>query len=151
MASITISGHKFEVPEGVLARYELGYQLQTEGEVAAIRQTLAENLRNNFASTVKAAGNGELTDEQIAELQAKFNEYAADVSVRRPQGRLRCAASPERPGRARDAEAREGRRVQGLLRQARREDRQGATRRALDQAARSQARRVREAGADHYP
>jgi hypothetical protein len=77
MASITISGHKFEVPEGVLARYELGYQLQTEGEVAAIRQTLAENLRNNFAGTVKAAGNGELTEEQVAELQAKFNEYAA--------------------------------------------------------------------------
>jgi hypothetical protein len=74
---ITISGHKFEVPEGVLARYELGYALQTEGEVSAIRQTLAENLRNNFASIVKAAGNGELTDEQVAELQAKFNEYAA--------------------------------------------------------------------------
>jgi hypothetical protein len=77
MATATISGHKFEIPEGVLARYELGYTLQTEGEVSAIRQTLVENLRNNFASTVKAAGNGELTDEQVAELQAKFNEYAA--------------------------------------------------------------------------
>jgi hypothetical protein len=73
---VTISGHKFEVPEGILAKYELGYSLQTEGEVSAIRQTLVENLRNNFASTVKAAGNGELTDEQVAELQAKFNEYA---------------------------------------------------------------------------
>jgi hypothetical protein len=63
---VTIAGHQFTVPEGVLARYQIGTTLTTEGEVSTIRQTLTENLRNNFASKVKNAANGgELTDEQL--------------------------------------------------------------------------------------
>lgn len=82
MTTITISGHKFEVPEGVLARYQIGTVLNTEGEVSTIRQTLCENLRNNFASTVKkeANGEGELPEEKRVELQAKFDEYANGYS-----------------------------------------------------------------------
>jgi hypothetical protein len=74
---VTIAGHQFTVPEGVLARYQIGTTLTTEGEVSTIRQTLTENLRNNFASKVKNAANGgELTDEQLGQLQNEFNEYA---------------------------------------------------------------------------
>jgi septin family protein len=74
---VTIAGHQFTVPEGVLARYQIGTTLTTEGEVSTIRQTLTENLRNNFASKVKNAANGgELTDEQLGALQNEFNEYA---------------------------------------------------------------------------
>src|SRR5438105_3071740 len=78
MTDITIQGHKFEVPEGVLAKYAIGYTISTEGEASTMRQTLCENLRNNFAGKVKSKGeNGsELTEEQIAELQREFVTYA---------------------------------------------------------------------------
>lgn len=77
MTSITIQGHKFDVPEGVLARYNIGTPLQTEGEVSTIRQVLCENLRNNFAGKVKAKQNGgELTEAQVGELQTEFEKYA---------------------------------------------------------------------------
>jgi hypothetical protein len=72
----TIAGHQFEIPEAVLAKYAVGYTLSTEGEVNLIRQTITENLRNNFASKVKAVNGGELTDEQHADLQRQFGEYA---------------------------------------------------------------------------
>jgi hypothetical protein len=31
---VTIAGHQFTVPEGVLARYQIGTTLTTEGEVS---------------------------------------------------------------------------------------------------------------------
>jgi len=78
MAAITIQGSKFEVPGAALDYIVVGYTLVDEGEVHSMRQTKLENLRNNFASTVKDVLNGAemLTDEQLAELQGKFNEYA---------------------------------------------------------------------------
>jgi hypothetical protein len=79
MTDITIAGHKFTVPEGVLARYQIGYTLADEGEVSTIRQTLCENLRNNFANKVKTTSNGgELTQEQMTALQADFEKYAGE-------------------------------------------------------------------------
>lgn len=83
MSSITIVGHEFAVP----VRYSAGHVL-SENEAKALNQTFWENLRNNFASNVKAAikevfGKDKLEDEEslddasIAELQAKLDEYAA--------------------------------------------------------------------------
>lgn len=73
---ITIAGHRFEVnaPPFVAGPFTL-----TEGQAHSLNQTRVENLRNNFAPKVKEALNGssELSDSQKAELQAKFDEYAA--------------------------------------------------------------------------
>lgn len=60
--------------------YTEGHVL-TANEALALNQTLLENLRNNFASTVKAAReeaatNGGVVDEEA--LQVKFDEYAAE-------------------------------------------------------------------------
>jgi hypothetical protein len=80
MSAITIQGYKFEVPEGALANIAVGYTLQDEGEAAALRQTKVENLRNNFATKVKAAMNGstELAPEALSELQSAFATYATE-------------------------------------------------------------------------
>lgn len=77
--SITIQSHKFEVPDGVLAQFTPGQSIELdEGTASTLRQVLCENLRNNFAGKVKETLNGSerLTDEQLAELQSSFNEYA---------------------------------------------------------------------------
>lgn len=74
------------VVQGVLLAapmpYEEGHTLSTN-EAHVINQTLAENLRNNFASTVKkflekagAKDATELTPDQRTELQSKFDAYA---------------------------------------------------------------------------
>jgi hypothetical protein len=78
MTAITIQGYKFEVPEGAIASIVVGYTLQEEGEVHALRQTKLENLRNNFAAKVKAKLNGAETipDDDLAALQSEFGEYA---------------------------------------------------------------------------
>jgi hypothetical protein len=79
MPNLTINGHQFEVPEGLLSRYGVGYTLATEGEAHALQQVFTENLRNNFAPKVKAKLNGseELTPEDQAALQAEFDAYAS--------------------------------------------------------------------------
>jgi predicted nuclease with TOPRIM domain len=76
--ALTIQGYKFEVPEGVLAKFQPGYTLASEGEAHALKQTLAENLRNNFAAAVKKELNGaeSLSEEQVAKLQSEFADYA---------------------------------------------------------------------------
>jgi hypothetical protein len=88
MPNLTIAGHQFEVPEGVLAKYGVGYTLSTEGEAHALQQTFTENLRNNFASKVKNKLNGapELSPEDQSALQAEFNTYAASYQfgIRQP-------------------------------------------------------------------
>lgn len=66
---ITIAGEIFNAP----VRYEEGHEL-TAGEASALNQTFHENLRNNFAKTVKDAKEGGSFD--LADLQAKFDEYA---------------------------------------------------------------------------
>ncbi len=78
MSNLTIQGHKFEVPDGVLARYAVGYTLQDEGEVHALRQTALENIRNNCAARVKKTLNGatELSAEQVQTLQSEVTAYA---------------------------------------------------------------------------
>lgn len=78
MPHITVQGHKFEVPEGLVAKYAVGYTIADEGEAHALRQTFLENLRNNFAGKVKTAlGEAEqLSDEQQSALQNEFASYA---------------------------------------------------------------------------
>lgn len=92
MPNITVQGYKFEVPEAVIARYEPGYVLQTQGEAHALQQTMLENLRNNFAPRVKKVLDGaeSLTPDQTSELQTEFADYAAkyEFGIRQPgQGR----------------------------------------------------------------
>ena len=72
--SIRIQGVDFDAP----APYAAGQEIN-EPEAATLNQTLAENLRNNFAAKVKAAKetNGDnLSDEVIAGLRADFATYA---------------------------------------------------------------------------
>lgn len=71
---ITIAGVAFTAPQPYIAGHPL-----TDGEAKALNQVLAENLRNNFASKVKAALNGaeELTADQKATLDDEFGAYAS--------------------------------------------------------------------------
>jgi len=64
---ITIQGLEFEAPQP----YKPGTIELTEGEASALNQTLAENLRNNFAPRIKAA---------ITEYR-KANQMADDAEV----------------------------------------------------------------------
>ena len=81
---ITIQGIEFEVPQP----YTEGHVV-TAGEASALNQTLAENLRNNFAPKVKAAAaeyrktNNLAEDAEVAPsnldsdaLQADLDKYA---------------------------------------------------------------------------
>ena len=73
--TITIQGMSFAVP----TPYAEGHVLNA-AEASTLNQVLSENLRNNFAGTVKkaveaASTNGHALDE--AALQASFAEYAA--------------------------------------------------------------------------
>jgi hypothetical protein len=98
MPNLTINGHQFEVPEGLLSRYGVGYTLATEGEAHALQQVFTENLRNNFASKVKAKLNGseELTPEDQQALQAEFDQYASkyEFGVRGAGGGPRQVRDP---------------------------------------------------------
>jgi hypothetical protein len=84
MPNLTIAGHQFQVPDALLTKYNVGYTLSTEGEAHALQQTFTENLRNNFASKVKAKlgdnGNTELTPEDQQALQAEFDTYGPRVA-----------------------------------------------------------------------
>jgi hypothetical protein len=88
--TITIQGYEFEAP----APYTEGHQLST-AEAAALNQLLAENLRNNFRTTVQdakdktlkaAKTNGSyaegdevpLSDDILLELQLAFTKKAED-------------------------------------------------------------------------
>lgn len=78
--TLLIQGLQFEAP----APYSEGHVL-SEAEANVLNQTFGENLRNNFASAVKAARTAlgladkvDLTDAGvIAELTTKFDEYAS--------------------------------------------------------------------------
>lgn len=66
---ITIAGHAFHAP----IRYAEGHEL-TAGEASQLNQVLHENLRNNFAKSVKDAIEAGAFDH--AAFQHKFSEYA---------------------------------------------------------------------------
>lgn len=75
-SEITIQGATFNSPEP----YSAGHTL-TENEANALNQLLAENLRNNFAGTVKAAlekVEGKVADLDLIELQSQFDAYAKE-------------------------------------------------------------------------
>ena len=98
---ITIAGHEFAVP----VRYSAGHVL-TEGEASALNQTFHENLRNNFAKTVKdakvvpadgdvPASTRELGPDDLAGLQSKLDAYAGEYQFGvRAAGGTRTPADP---------------------------------------------------------
>lgn len=102
---ITIQGLAFDAPQP----YKSGPAELTEGEASALNQTLAENLRNNFAPTIKKAleeyrkANGLAEDAEVpvSELDAEalieaFNKYADEYEfgVRRAAGGTRAPLDP---------------------------------------------------------
>jgi len=68
--NITIQGETFAAPQP----YAEGHVL-SGNEANALNQTYAENLRNNFASKVKAAQEAGTFD--LAQFQSEFDEYAS--------------------------------------------------------------------------
>ena len=83
-SSIVVAGITLQAPNP----YAEGHSLR-ENEAGVMNQTLHENLRNNFASTVKKAqedANGEAVDEGA--LQQQFDAYIMeyDFGVRRSGG-----------------------------------------------------------------
>lgn len=75
-AQITIQGHEFNAP----MPYTEGHVLN-ENEAGAFNQLFHENLRNNFAKTVKEAkekAEKEGTPLNLAALQGQFDGYAAE-------------------------------------------------------------------------
>lgn len=69
---LTIQGKSFVVP----LLYVAGPCELSEGEAAALNQTYAENIRNNFASLMKRAAEGENPKELTQEdLDAYADEY----------------------------------------------------------------------------
>ena len=83
---VTIQASKFNV----IAPYEEGHAL-TANEANVLNQTLAENIRNNFAGTVKKAvdtAGGDKDAIDVKALQKELNEYmkAYEFGVRRSGG-----------------------------------------------------------------
>lgn len=72
---ITIQKFVFQAP----APYSAGIHELTAGEASALNRVLAENLRNNFAPTIKKATEGGAVLD-ADDLQAKFAAYAASYA-----------------------------------------------------------------------
>lgn len=102
---LTIQGMSFDAPQP----YKAGAYELSEGEASALNQTLAENLRNNFAvkiqakkdeyrETNKLPEDAEVANDQLdkEELDGLFATYAADYEfgIRRGGGRGRAPADP---------------------------------------------------------
>lgn len=85
MASITLQGSKFNIPEP----FEPGYTLRNVGEARALNQALAKNLRNNFVKRVRDTLNGSesLTPEQEQQLQQELEKYASEYEFGTRTGR----------------------------------------------------------------
>jgi hypothetical protein len=103
--SITVQGLSFDAPQP----YKSGPRELTEGEASALNQTLAENLRNNFAPKVKLAmeeyrkANGLAEDAEVGvdqldhdSLVESFDKYADEYEfgIRRAGGGVRAPANP---------------------------------------------------------
>jgi hypothetical protein len=95
VSNITIQGLEFEVPRP----YAAGTRELTAGEAHALNQTMAENLRNNFASTVKSAMDAYRKANSLADdaevpvanldhdaLQAELDKYAGEYKFREGGG-----------------------------------------------------------------
>lgn len=92
--TITIAGVSMEVP----APYSEGHTL-TATEAAVLNQTYSENIRNNFASTVKKAKESAEeagTEVDEVELQLSLDEYVSgyQFGVRRGGGGSRTPMDP---------------------------------------------------------
>lgn len=74
--SITIQGIDFTIPQP----YNAGHVL-TENEARHLNQTYAENVRNNFAKTVKASLDGVEGAVPQADLVAALAEYTSKYSL----------------------------------------------------------------------
>ncbi len=85
---ITIQDIVFRIP----SPYHDGYTINA-AEAAALNQTYAENLRNNFAKSVKQAKEAG-AEVDVAELQAQLTAYAETYEF---QGRRRSVATPVDP------------------------------------------------------
>lgn len=79
LKTIQIAGVNFDAP----FKYSAGHVL-TEVEAKALNQTRFENLRNNFASTVKASQEGKEGAVPADQLAAKFAEYEAAYDFATP-------------------------------------------------------------------
>lgn len=73
--TITVQGQSFTLA----SLYAAGH-VCNENEAYTLNQTRAENIRNNFAKTVKEAlgTESELSDEAKTDLQAKLTSYASE-------------------------------------------------------------------------
>jgi len=92
-STVTIQGFNFSVAD----RYAEGHTLDAI-EASVLNQTLRENIRNNFASTVKAAKEAaEATSAEVdvADLQSQLDDYVSDYSFQRKTTRSpRASADP---------------------------------------------------------
>jgi hypothetical protein len=79
LKNLTIAGVNFDAPY----KYAAGHVL-TEVEAKVLNQTRFENLRNNFASKVKASLEGAEGAIPQAELAAKFAEFEAAYDFATP-------------------------------------------------------------------
>lgn len=79
MKNLTISGVNFDAPY----KYAEGHVL-TEAEARALNQTRFENLRNNFASKVKAAVEGVEGALSVDALPAAFAQFEAGYDFTTP-------------------------------------------------------------------
>jgi len=86
-AEITIQGETFAIPQPFAEGHVL-----TAGEASALNQTYAENLRNNFAKTVKASK--EAGTFEHAGAQAALAEYAASYAFGVRSSGTRTAVDP---------------------------------------------------------
>lgn len=77
--TIMIAGVEFTAPY----KYAAGHAL-TEIEAKVLNQTRFENLRNNFASTVKASAEGKEGAVPADQLASKFAEYEASYEFAQP-------------------------------------------------------------------
>lgn len=95
--TITIASKSFTVPQP----YAAGHVL-TANEASAVNQVFAENLRNNFASKVKAADEAGTFDQDV--LQGALDDYANDYEfgVRTGGGRTGDPVRQEAMNIARD-------------------------------------------------
>lgn len=99
---ITIQGGTFSYPRP----YAAGTHELTEGEASTLNQTLGENLRNNFAATIRGKfedyrkANNMAEDAEVGidvldkdELDAEFADYAAKYEF----GVRQASAGPRQP------------------------------------------------------
>src|SRR5215469_18586760 len=79
VTQLSILGAKFKVPDDVLAKYDHYLTPEApEGLRHTIRQTIIENLGNNFRKRVADALNGGdvMPEDKFNEIQGQLTEYA---------------------------------------------------------------------------